>query len=65
MTEFQATDLKESLDLKKFRDNLSDKELIRKCRREAFIHDTMRKPNHRVALTKRFLAKRISKKILK
>ena len=56
-TEILATDLKESLNLHRFRDNLSDKEVIRKCRREAFIHDTQRRPIQTLVRNKRFLAK--------
>ena len=56
-TDFLATDLKETMNLHKFRENLTDKEVIRKCRREAFIHDTMRKPLRPNMSTKRFLAK--------
>ena len=39
-----ASDLKESLNLYKFRENESDRDIIRKCRREAFIHNTARDP---------------------
>ena len=56
-TEVLSTDLKESLNLHRFRDNLSDKEVIRKCRREAFIHDTQRRPIQTLVRNKRFLAK--------
>ena len=52
-----ATDLKESLNLHKYRENLTDKEVIRNCRREAFIHDTVRKPTRHNISPKRFLAK--------
>ena len=43
-TDFLATDLKESMNLHKFREDPTDKEVIRKCRRDAFIHDVARKP---------------------
>jgi hypothetical protein len=56
-TDLLATDLKESLNLHKYRENLTDKEVIRNCRREAFIHDTVRKPMRPNISTKRFLAK--------
>ena len=56
-TEVLSTDLKESLNLHRFRDNLTDKEVIRKCRREAFIHDTQRRPIQTLVRNKRFLAK--------
>ena len=64
-TDFLATDLKESLNLKKFRENTNDKDVIRKCRRDAFLKDTMRKPINSVSHNKRFLAKKIAKHILK
>ena len=56
-TDFLATDLKESMNLHKYRENPSDKEVIRTCRREAFIHDTIRKPLRPNISNKRFLAK--------
>ena len=62
-TDFLATDLKESLNLKKFRENANDKDVIRKCRRDAFIKDTMRKPIN--FGNKRFLAKKLAKKLIK
>ena len=59
-TDILASDLKESLNLQKFRENLTDKEIIRKCRRDAFIHDTARRPihaEHQGIKVKRFLHK--------
>ena len=56
-TDTLATDLKESLNLHRYRDNLTDKEVIRKCRRDAFIHDTQRRPIQTLVKNKRFLAK--------
>ena len=56
-TDFLATDLKENLNLHKFRENPTDRDVIRKCRREAFIHDTIRKPIQKDLKVKRFLAK--------
>ena len=52
-----ATDMKESLNLHKFRETPTDKDAIRKCRREAFIHDTQRRPIPTFARNKRFLSK--------
>ena len=54
-----ATDLKESLNLHKYRENATDKEVIRKCRREAFIKGTEKRPLTPVTPinNQRFLAK--------
>ena len=43
-TDFPSTDLKESMNLKKFNENVNDNDVLRKCRRDAFIKDAMRKP---------------------
>ena len=56
-TDRLATDLKESLNLHVYRENLTDKEVIRKCRRDAFIHDTQRRPIQTLVKNKRFLSK--------
>ena len=60
-TYFLATDLKESLNFKIFRENPNDKEVIRKCRRDAFIQDTVRKPKNAIPEVKRFLDKKVEK----
>ena len=57
-TDALATDLKESLNLHKFRENPNDKDVIRKCRREAFIHDTRRRPLQHNIAGGRFLGKK-------
>ena len=57
-TDALATDLKESLNLRKFTENPNDKVVIRNCRREAFIHDTQRKPLQRNVVRGRFLGKK-------
>ena len=57
-TDALATDLKESLNLHKFRENPNDKVVIRNCRREAFIHDTQRKPLQPNIIRGRFLGKK-------
>ena len=56
-TDTLATELKEPLNLHQYRENPTDKDAIRKCRREAFIHDTARRPLQKEFKTKRFLAK--------
>ena len=44
VTETLSSELKESLTLYKFRENPTDRDIIRKCRRHAFIENTSRNP---------------------
>ena len=55
--DFAGSDLKESTNLHKYRENPSDREVIRTCRRKAFIHDTTRRPLRPNMSNKRFLVK--------
>ena len=55
VTDLLATDLKQNFNFREYRE--ANKEVIRKCRKEAFIHEREKRPVHFLGKNKDSLAK--------